>query len=64
MERVIPLFIRTLSRGEPVTVYGREKMLDFTYVDDCVDGIVAGIWVMLIGTTLWSQRVLLHNFTL
>lgn len=43
MERVIPLFIRRLSRGEPVTVYGREKVLDFTYVDDCVDGIVRGI---------------------
>jgi UDP-glucose 4-epimerase len=42
MERVIPLFIRRMRRGEPVTVYGREKTLDFTYVDDCVDGIVAG----------------------
>lgn len=43
MERVIPLFIRRLRQGEPVTVYGREKVLDFTYVDDCVSGIVAGI---------------------
>jgi UDP-glucose 4-epimerase len=43
MERVIPLFIRAMSRGEPITVYGREKILDFTYVDDCVDGIMAGI---------------------
>src|SRR5690349_2674897 len=43
MERVIPLFIRAMSGGAPVTVYGREKILDFTYVDDCVDGIVAGI---------------------
>lgn len=42
MERVIPLFIRDLSHGEQVTVYGREKTLDFTYVDDCVGGIVAG----------------------
>jgi nucleoside-diphosphate-sugar epimerase len=49
MERVIPLFIRAMSRGEPVTVYGREKMLDFTYVDDCVDGIVAGIERLLNG---------------
>jgi len=49
MERVIPLFIRAMSRGEPVTVYGREKMLDFTYVDDCVDGIVAGIERLLSG---------------
>lgn len=43
MERVIPLFIRKLQAGEPVTVFGREKVLDFTYVDDCVDGIVRGI---------------------
>lgn len=43
MERVIPLFIKKISAGEPVTVFGREKTLDFTYVDDCVEGIVAGI---------------------
>jgi UDP-glucose 4-epimerase len=49
MERVIPLFIRRLSRGEPVTVYGREKVLDFTYVDDCVDGIVRGMQRLLGG---------------
>jgi UDP-glucose 4-epimerase len=49
MERVIPLFIRKLSRGETVTVYGREKILDFTYVDDCVDGIMAGIERLLRG---------------
>src|SRR5206468_9905596 len=49
MERVIPLFIRSMSAGLPVTVYGREKTLDFTYVDDCVDGIVAGIERLLAG---------------
>jgi nucleoside-diphosphate-sugar epimerase len=49
MERVIPLFIQRMSRGDEVTVYGREKILDFTYVDDCVDGIVAGIERLLAG---------------
>ena len=49
MERVIPLFIRTMQRGEPVTVYGSEKILDFTYVDDCVDGVMAGIDGLLSG---------------
>lgn len=49
MERVIPLFIQRMARGLPVTVYGREKVLDFTYVDDCVDGIVRGIERMLAG---------------
>ena len=43
MERVIPLFIRELRAGRPVTVYGREKKLDFTHVDDCVAGILRGI---------------------
>jgi nucleoside-diphosphate-sugar epimerase len=44
MERVLPLFIHQLERGEPITVYGgEEKVLDFTYIDDCVDGIVRGV---------------------
>jgi UDP-glucose 4-epimerase len=47
---VLPLFIHRLSRGEPVTVYGgHEKTLDFTYVDDCVDGIVRGIDALAAG---------------
>jgi UDP-glucose 4-epimerase len=49
MERVIPLFVRALSRGQPVTVYGHEKILDFTYVDDCVDGIVTAVERLLQG---------------
>lgn len=44
MSRVIPLFIHRLARGEPITVYGGDdKTLDFTYVDDCVDGIARGV---------------------
>jgi nucleoside-diphosphate-sugar epimerase len=44
MSRVLPLFIHQMLRDEPITVYGgAEKVLDFTYVDDCVDGIVRGI---------------------
>ena len=43
LERVIPLFIDLISRDQPITVFGREKVLDFTYVDDCVAGVVAGI---------------------
>lgn len=49
MERVIPLFIRRISRGEPVTVYGKEKILDFTFVDDCVEGIYRGMDNLLSG---------------
>lgn len=43
MERVIPLFIRRIANEEPITIYGENKVLDFTYIDDCVSGIVAGI---------------------
>lgn len=43
MERVIPLFIRKIARGEPITVFGEKKVLDFTYVDDCVAGVYRGI---------------------
>lgn len=43
MERVIPLFIDRIHRGAPITVYGKQKVLDFTYVDDCVQGVMKGI---------------------
>ena len=52
MERVIPLFIQRLAAGQPVTVYGADKVLDFTYVDDCVDGIVRGIERLLVGAVV------------
>jgi UDP-glucose 4-epimerase len=43
LERVTPLFIKKIAEGETITIYGKEKVLDFTYVDDCVDAIVRGI---------------------
>ncbi len=50
MTRVLPLFIHRTLRGESVTVYGPDKVLDFTYVDDCVDGIVRGIEALAAGS--------------
>lgn len=49
MERVIPLFIRKIKKHEPITVYGETKVLDFTYVDDCVGGIASGINLLVSG---------------
>lgn len=49
MERVIPLFIRRIAAGEPITVFGADKVLDFTYVDDCVDGIARGVAALATG---------------
>lgn len=49
MERVIPLFIRKIGRQEPITIYGQEKVLDFTYVDDCIDGVYRGMEMLVSG---------------
>lgn len=49
MERVIPLFLKDIASDVPITVYGRDKMLDFTFVDDCVDGVRAGIDAVIDG---------------
>ncbi len=49
MERVLPLFIRKIHRDEPIVVYGKQKVLDFTYVDDCIDGITRGIDALVAG---------------
>lgn len=49
MERVIPLFVDRIEREQPIVVYGKEKVLDFTYVDDCVAGTRAGIDALVQG---------------
>lgn len=38
--RVVPQFIRKARKNETLTVFGKEKCLDFTYIDDCIDGIM------------------------
>ena len=53
MDRVLPLFMHQLSRGEPITIYGgHDKVLDFTYIDDCVEGIARGIEALGAGTVV------------
>lgn len=48
MSRVIPRFIHEVSSDTPITIYGgKDKVLDFTYVDDCVDGIARGVGALL-----------------
>ena len=51
LERVIPLFIRRIAEGTPIVVFGREKVLDFTYIDDCVDGVLRAIDALVSGRT-------------
>ncbi|MBM3457627.1 MAG: NAD-dependent epimerase/dehydratase family protein, partial [Armatimonadetes bacterium] len=49
MVRVIPLFIRRIATDEPITIFGKDKVLDFTYVDDCVAGVIQGIHALAEG---------------
>lgn len=53
-DRVVPLFITESARGHDLTVYGSEKVLDFTYLDDCIDGVYRVIeqFPKVRGTTL------------
>ena len=39
-DRVVPLFIRKAKRNESLMVFGKDKILDFTYIDDAVDGVI------------------------
>jgi UDP-glucose 4-epimerase len=41
--RVIPLFIAQAARSQDLTVYGDNKLLDFLYLDDCIDALVRSI---------------------
>src|SRR5262249_10600611 len=56
MERVIPLFARCIARDEPIVVFGREKILDFTYVDDCIEGVIRGLDA-LVGRRVANQTI-------
>ncbi|MCD6567106.1 MAG: NAD-dependent epimerase/dehydratase family protein [Bacteroidales bacterium] len=39
-DRVIPLFIKLTKENKDLVVYDGEKMLDFTYIDDAISGIL------------------------
>tara|TARA_Y100000310_G_scaffold316318_1_gene367872 strand:- start:7510 stop:8424 length:915 start_codon:yes stop_codon:yes gene_type:complete len=39
-DRLIPLFIKLAKEGKPLEVFGKDKLLDFTYIDDTVNGII------------------------
>jgi nucleoside-diphosphate-sugar epimerase len=59
MVRVLPLFTHSMLRNEPITVFGgSEKTLDFTYVDDCVEGVARGV------DALAEGRVVNHTVNL
>lgn len=41
--RVVPLYFRQAKAGETLKVFGRDKCLDFTYIDDAVAGVVGAV---------------------
>ncbi len=49
MTRVIHIFIDQMRRGEPVTIFDCRKTIDFTYIDDCINGLMLGIEKLLTG---------------
>ncbi len=42
-DRVIPLFISLAKEDKDLYVYGEDKILDFTYIDDCIEGTLKAI---------------------
>ncbi len=41
--RVIPLWFRQARNNETLRVFGKDKCLDFTYIDDTVQGIIGAV---------------------
>jgi UDP-glucose 4-epimerase len=39
-ERFMPLMVEKMKKNQDVQIYGKNKILDFTYIDDCVDGVI------------------------
>ncbi len=39
-ERFMPLVIKRMKNNEDIKIYDKSKVLDFTYIDDCVAGII------------------------
>ncbi|MBF8280402.1 MAG: NAD dependent epimerase/dehydratase family [Candidatus Magasanikbacteria bacterium] len=39
-DRFVPLVTKKLLARQPITIFGKDKELDFTYIDDCVAGLL------------------------
>ena len=42
-DRVVPLFLKRAAQGKSLTVFGKDKVVDFTYIDDTIMAIINGI---------------------
>jgi len=42
-DRIVPLFLRLAKAGKQMTVFGEGKCLDFTYIDDTINGVILAL---------------------
>ena len=40
-DRFIPRMFKNIPKGKDVEIYGKDKTMDFTYMDDCISGILS-----------------------
>jgi nucleoside-diphosphate-sugar epimerase len=50
LKRVIPKFMIQALKGEDITLYGGDQILDFTFIDDTVSGILAAYTAAMEGS--------------
>ena len=55
-ERVIPKFMAKALEGEEIVLYGGDQILDFTFIDDTVDGIVMAYDAVRDGTPIVGEE--------
>jgi UDP-glucose 4-epimerase len=41
--RFVPVMIEKMKKNKDVEIFGKDKILDFTYIDDCIDGVIGCI---------------------
>lgn len=51
-DRVIPIFIEQALKGEPLYVYGKDKVLDFLYIEDAIDAFLKTLELDIDNVTL------------
>jgi UDP-glucose 4-epimerase len=42
-DRIVPLFIKLTKENKNLIVYGEDKLLDFTYIDDAISGVLKSV---------------------
>lgn len=42
-DRLVPICIERAKQGKDIVIFGKDKMLDFTYISDCIEGIMKSV---------------------